>query len=83
MMIPTVHSNGDGKRTLLENYEKAGQAIQMAMDDLRQTAPNARNFYVQGNDAFEKAVFEHAVRMEKLASVHDEIVEIYTEISRQ
>jgi hypothetical protein len=69
MMKPTVHLNGTGAERLLEQYTEAGRAVQEAIDALAGAAPNARDYYVQGPDAFACAAREHAARATALRGV--------------
>lgn len=73
MMMPTVHMNGTGKETLLNDHVDAMAAIRGAMEALRKAAPNARDYYVQGDDAYTKAREEYSARQQKLADVLDEL----------
>jgi len=55
MTAPTVHLNGTSKAELIENLEKANTALHDACSALAGTAPNARDYYPQGPDAYGKA----------------------------
>ncbi len=80
MKIPTVHLNGDSKKTLLRVYCESMNAIQVAIEKTAETYPNGRNFYPQGSDAIGKAEIEHSIRMAKLRAVYAEIQEIMVAI---
>lgn len=73
MMFPTVHLNGTSREALLEAIEAAHSALLNAQHLLAQTAPNGRDYYVQGPDALYKAQDEHCARMRKLADVKEEL----------
>jgi hypothetical protein len=69
MMKPTVHLNGTSKASLAQQYENAAATLQAAIKALYEAAPNARDYYVQGPDAFNVAAREHAARAQTLAAV--------------
>ena len=45
-----------------------------------QTAPNARDYYPQGPDAFNKAADEHEARMSALAKMREDFREVVNAI---
>ncbi len=59
-----------------KRYERAHAAVSDAMDALKDTAPNGRDYYPQGAAAIEEAQHEHAKRMEALRRVYAELTEI-------
>lgn len=73
MIKPTIHLNGSSAEDLTKGYLAAERALNEALEALAQAAPNARDYYVQGDDVFEKAREEHAARVAKLLVVKDEI----------
>jgi len=73
MTFPTVHMNGDSKQTLLDQNLKATHAIRDAIDAMHEAAPNARNFYVQGEGAWKAARDEYSNRLRQLDSIRDEL----------
>lgn len=83
LTLPTVHMNGTPARMLLEGYDTAMEKLQDAMDAMSAIEFNARDYYVQGSDAFEKAREEKFARMAKLQAVYDELQEITLHIYRQ
>lgn len=54
-IIPTIHMNGTGGKTLLAEYSAAAKAVQDAIKILGQATLNGRDFYPQGPHAFEDA----------------------------
>lgn len=84
---PTVHLNGSSRESLSSGYEKAANAVQAAMDALSETAPNARDYYVQsgkgaGSHAtpFDQAVAEYTYRMAALQRVYDELAALWESV---
>lgn len=83
MKIPTVHLNGSSATELLRLNLNARHAVQQAIEDLQAASPNARDFYVQGDDAFPAAAREHKDRFKRLEAVLAEFNEIVDGISDQ
>lgn len=83
MKVPTVHINGTHRDSLLEQQTEACAALTRALDAMRAAAPNARDFYVQGPEAFEQAVAEHASRVKAVDRVRMEHVAIAEDIADQ
>jgi hypothetical protein len=73
MMTPTIHLNGTSKEALTGALEEACNALFKAQEALGETAPNARDYYVQSDRAFEQARTEHNARADKLREVYTEI----------
>lgn len=83
LIFPTVHLNGTSAKQLTEGLGEAYEAVDKAMDKLRDAAPNARDYYVQGDRAFQKAVEQHEARAKKLQAVADELMAIYESVEDQ
>lgn len=67
--LPTIHINGTGARSLADEYHAVYQAIDRASDALQAATCNARDFYPQGDAAWQKARDERAEMFRKLAEV--------------
>ncbi len=80
LIVPRVHMNGDAKDTLTGDLREALAAISAAKAKLRETTPNARNYYVIGPDAFTRARNEHINRIEHLEAVYNELSDIWEAI---
>lgn len=78
MMIPTVHMNGTSKKELFRQLFEAASAVTKAIDALNHATPHGRDYYLQGDDAIDRALAEHKARRAKLESVHEDIVQIAT-----
>ena len=72
---PTVHSNGTSHRELWEGYEAAYDAVRAAQDALRKIEFNARDYYVQGNDAYSKARDHRIEQRQALAQVEEYLLQ--------
>lgn len=70
---PTIHLNGTSAEALTDMYEEAFRAVARALEAVAEAAPNARDYYVQGDGAFEKARAEHETRARKLREVQEEL----------
>ena len=76
MIKPTLHLNGTGKKMLVEGYEKAHRAIREASKALGEIEFNARDYYVQGPQAWPQAIKEMECRIGMLGRIEREIEEI-------
>ena len=73
LTVPTIHSNGTSKKSLLRALDDAGSSINDALDALRAASPHGRDYYPQGSGAIQKATAEHRSRVERLTSVMKEL----------
>jgi len=76
-MKPSIHLNGSPRSRLAEAYLEAGSALYKAMSQLEETAPNARDYYVQGDSAYSVAQKEHRDRLLKLQSIINDMQELH------
>jgi len=83
MTFPTIHANGTHPDTLKSDLDAAYEAIETAVDRLRQAAPNGRDYYPQGDAAFTAAANEHRDRIGKLRGVQAEIEAVMEAIDKQ
>ncbi len=74
MQFPTVHLNGTGKQYLSDQFERAEKALRLALEALHYTAPHGRDYYPQGDQAFEIARKEHCDRSLAVEKVHTDMV---------
>lgn len=72
VVVPIIHMNGDNLRTLVVALENAFDAVRDAIEALRQTAPNGRNFYPQPG-LMDEAIAQHDTRMRRLREVCDSL----------
>lgn len=78
--VPTVHLNGTGREALERQYFEAAKATTKALQALREAAPNERDYYVQGSDAFKRARREHEDRVARMESVKEELYHLHDQI---
>jgi hypothetical protein len=72
LMTPSVHLNGTSGEQLFEQVcgvLDVLRALRKAMDD---ASPNARDYYIQGDDAFKIAVLQHDARGFKVTVLIEE-----------
>jgi hypothetical protein len=83
MIMPTIHNNGTGKESLLNQTLDTMTAITDALGKLREAAPHARDYYPQGEEAYKTARTEHEARIQKLMEVYTELETMAIFISDQ
>lgn len=83
MVKPTVHMNGTNSVVLLEGYLDCRRKVREAIEMLEHNAPNARDYYPQGDDAYGQADREHCSRLSRLLSVIRELEELATDVQHQ
>ena len=83
MIVPMVHLNGTSKQSLLNDLDEAFDALDVAFHKLKRTAPNGRDYYLQGIDAIQQATDEHIARLRKVQNVMDEIQNLMIAIDKQ
>ena len=72
-MIPSIHLNGTSQKELLELNCDAANQVSDAISRLSRATPHGRDYYVQGSDAWTKAMREHECRIDKLREVYTEL----------
>jgi hypothetical protein len=55
MILPTIHHNGTSREMLAEGYDAADDALHNFIDAFGSIEFNARDYYVQGPDAWTAA----------------------------
>lgn len=73
MMKPSIHLNGTSRGDLFDAYVDATVAVEAAIDAVAKAYPHGRDYYPQGDDAFDKARAEHNARLEALNKVANEL----------
>jgi len=76
LSTPTIHLNGTSQSDLLRHLELAAMAIEAAERALRETCPNGRDYYPQGEGAIVEATRQFRSRMERLEAVRAELEQI-------
>lgn len=76
MTLPTIHNNGTGKQMLTVGYDMAADKLQDFIEAWGGIEFNARDYYVQGSDAWTQARDERDAMNAKIREVCDYITEI-------
>lgn len=76
MTHPTIHLNGTSRNELLVAWESAYDALEVAYKALKETAPNGRDYYLQGDGAYSDAIDEHRARLGLIEQVQNELGEL-------
>jgi len=80
MKLPTIHLNGTSANALEQQVDAAIDALCLARAALIETAPNARDYYPQGQGAISQAGVEVRNRLLKLDDVAKELNELQEHI---
>jgi hypothetical protein len=80
MIHPTIHLNGTGKETLLEELATALDGIATALHTVSQMTVHGRDYYPQGPQAYQVARIEQERRLRMLMEIQNELSEMYTKI---
>lgn len=80
---PTIHLNGSDKQSLLNEYIAAADAIRDAVAAFNNIDFNARDYYVQGNDAFRAASKEIDEHFHNLKKADTYLMDVAFNISNQ
>jgi len=67
--LPTLHLNGTGAATLKREYRTVLEALSNAAEALAQATCHPRDFYPQGDGAWERARAERDAEFQRLAEV--------------
>mgnify|MGYP006995652839 CR=1 FL=1 len=76
IMLPTIHLNGTGPRTLYVDYSAARLAVIDSIRRLEKMEFNSRDYFMHGMDAWKLAQEQHRARLNQLQSVADELGQI-------
>jgi hypothetical protein len=79
--VPTVHLNGSNGPALAAQVGDAAHAVHAAIEALHGTAPHGRDYYLQGEGAYQQAREQHEDRVARLRSVHAELAAIYERLA--
>lgn len=80
---PTIHLNGSPAKALQEALADAYRSIGEALGKLHETAPHARDYYVQKPGAFAVAQDQYFQRLNALVTVRNELLVIREGIDDQ
>ena len=73
LQCPLVHLNGTGKEQLLSDLQKVGSSLRKSLEALSEAAPNQRDYYPMGDEAWRRARKQHEERVRILRVLHEEV----------
>jgi hypothetical protein len=82
LVLPSVHLNGTSKGELEAQYRSMHEGISVAIKELSEAAPHPRDYYVQGDGAFDAARAKHRERVNRLNELLQEIENDYLNFMR-
>jgi len=83
MVVPTVHLNGTSGQDLLDQNKEVAGYLRVGLTAMFEAAPNARDYYVQGGNAYREARREYVDRCERVKAVLAEVDAIIEKIEEQ
>ena len=81
LVAPSVHPNGTGGDDLYTQYATGADALRVAIDAIPR--PHARDYYVQGGDAFERARRQYERHVTRLRAALDDLCLIQENVQDQ
>ncbi len=69
LIHPHIHRNGTSPDELLRQFTDVAAALREALEKMQAAAPNGRDYYPMGNDAFGQAAKQHARQREAVEGV--------------
>ena len=79
--MPTIHMNGTGRERLVSGYTDAWRAMKKARETLANVEFHARDYYVQGDEAYQKARAQRDAQFADLNRIQSELEAILMHIS--
>lgn len=83
MRTPTIHLNGTSAEALLDNVQTALRELCSAYKAIEGMAPHPRDYYLQGDCAFDNASDSHSSMLAKIKNVREEVYKVYEGILDQ
>lgn len=72
MMVPDVHMNGTHRDELVDGYQNTANALALAFQRAKQSAPNGRDYYTKGPEAMKAATEQHESRLRRIDALKTE-----------
>lgn len=73
IQMPTVHMNGTSRQTLLDGYLAASDAVERLREAMAGIEFNARDYYVEGPEAWDRALTSRSDAVWMMNSLRDYI----------
>ena len=80
MKTPTVHLNGSSREALETQFRDVVSALQSLIEAMVEARPNGRDYYPQGDAAFQEAQVEHARRLTIASNLKREYEELWESV---
>lgn len=80
--IPTVHLNGTGRKGLTKQCELVYTKTQELIEAMSDASPHGRDYYPQGDDAFNEAYNAHLELRSLVARVQSEFLTLGVAIQK-
>jgi hypothetical protein len=79
--VPTIHLNGTGRAMLVADYNDAWRGLQKARETLARVEFHARDYYPQGDDAWQQARAQRDRQFDDLNRIQQELEAVLLHIS--
>jgi hypothetical protein len=76
IITPTIHPNGTSGAHLIAEVEDVLTALRAVQDTMRAAQPNARDYYIKGDDIFRQAASQHNARWMAIQGLIDDYMTI-------
>lgn len=83
LIVPQTNLNGTSKKELLAQYADAVRSVRAAYEALRLVWPHGRDYQTMNPEAHPNAARQHDDRLQRLASVLNELEALYEGIYKQ
>lgn len=83
LTLPTIHLNGTNPEELRRGYAEARTHALLLVEKLLATAPNGRDYYLQGDEAIKQATREHWARIAKINAILEELEALDAHVDAQ
>jgi len=77
MQKPVVHLNGSGREALIKKYVDVLNALNVAIKEMDENCPNARDYYPLGEDAYPKARNEWEAHIGALVQMRNYVNDLF------
>lgn len=83
LMVPTIHLNGSSPTNLRDANRLVGDALRQLAELMVDAEPNSRDYYLQGDGAYNRARSEHVARLDMVRRLRLEYTYIVEKIDEQ
>lgn len=83
LVFPDIHLNGTSATALSRDYEAAYDALGVAYDLLKKTAPNGRDYYTLEAGSFQAASEQHQARLRRIDGIRLELEQLIDHVIKE